>query len=152
MARKDALIRLHQSLLSRRDHLRQKLAEELASLRGEAGTGDSADAAFDAGSDEMASQLAEHDARELRQIEAALARLKNGTYGLCEGCQKKIPVSRLNALPYTSLCIECQREMEQYPGYDYRQGGSWENVADQNFDDQKEVNLSDLEMDLSRNL
>lgn len=151
MARKDALLRLHQTLLARRDHLRKKLAEELAELRGEAGTGDSADAAFDAGSDEMASQLAEHDARELRQIEGALMRLKVGTYGRCEGCQKKIPVSRLNALPFTSLCIECQREMESYPDYRYGQGGNWENVSDSSFDEQKEVNIADLEMDLSRN-
>ena len=151
MARKDALLRLHKSLLARRDHLRKKLVEELAILRGEGVTGDSADAAFDAGSDEMASQLAEHDARELRQIEAALQRLKKGTYGLCESCQKKIPVSRLNALPYTSLCIECQREMEAHPGYDYRYGGSWDMVSDHSFDDQREVNISDIEMDLSRN-
>ncbi len=151
MARKDALLRLHKSLMQRRDHLRKKLVEELAMLRGEDVTGDSADAAFDAGSDEMASALAEHDARELRKIEAALQRLKAGTYGLCEGCQKKIPVSRLNALPYTSLCIECQREMESHPGYNYRSGASWDMIPDHSFDDQKEVNLAEIEMDLSRN-
>src|SRR5436190_15699151 len=133
MAREDALLRLHKSLIARRDHLRRKLTEELANLREMVAdsTGDSADAAFDAGSDEMSSQLAEFDARELTQIERALVRLKQGTYGHCEQCQKKIPIGRLNALPYTTMCIECQREMEQYPDWNSRRGSAnWEKVAD----------------------
>src|SRR5262245_58008751 len=113
-------------------------------------TGDSADAAFDAGSDEMSSQLAEFDARELTQIERALVRLKQGTYGLCELCQKKIPIGRLNALPYTTYCIECQREMEQYPGFSSRRGVSnWENVTDAGGYEEPQVKLSDLEIDVS---
>src|SRR5215475_9322440 len=131
MARQDALLRLNKSLLARRDHLRKKLSEELANLREMSAdsTGDSADAAFDAGSDEMSSQLAEFDARELGQIERALQRLKQGTYGLCEVCQSKIPVSRLNALPYTTFCIECQRDLEKYPDWeDRRNSGNWEKV------------------------
>lgn len=154
MARKDALLRLHKSLLERRDHLRRKLAEELAELQGyNAGdpSGDAADVAFEAGADEMSSQLAELDARELRKIETALKRLERGTYGNCESCQKKIPISRLNALPYTSLCIDCQREMEKYPDFDYRSGSSWENVVDGDAYEEKSVNISDIEMDLSRN-
>src|SRR5262245_20478063 len=123
MARRDALLRLHKSLLGRRNDLRKKLAGELADLRefkAADSTGDSADAAFESGSDEMASQLAELDARELHQIDRALHRLKQGTYGVCEGCQVKIPVSRLNALPYTTFCIDCQREREKYPDWDDR--------------------------------
>jgi DnaK suppressor protein len=157
MARRDALLRLHKSLLARRSDLRKKLAGELADLRGlkaADSTGDSADVAFETGSDEMASQLAEFDARELNQIERALARLKQGTYGLCEGCQCKIPVSRLNALPYTTFCIECQREREKYPDWDDpRGGGAWERVSDADtpIEDQRDLRLSDLEMDLSGN-
>src|SRR6516225_1669720 len=123
MARRDALLRLHKSLLGRRSDLRKKLQGELADLRNfktADSTGDSADAAFETGSDEMASQLAEFDARELNQIERALTRLKQGTYGVCEVCQAKIPVARLNALPYTSLCIDCQRDMEKFPDWQDR--------------------------------
>lgn len=154
MARRDALLRLHQTLLARQADIRRKLAEELDHLRHEGGGdvgGDSADAAFEAGSDEMTSQLAELDARELTQIERALARLKAGTYGLCESCQKKIPVGRLNALPYSTLCIECQREMEQHPGWDARGSDNWEKVFDSvtPLEDQREIRLSDIEMDLS---
>jgi DnaK suppressor protein len=156
MARRDALLRLHKSLLGRRSDLRKKLQGELADLRNfktADSTGDSADAAFETGSDEMASQLAEFDARELNQIERALTRLKQGTYGVCEVCQAKIPVARLNALPYTSLCIDCQRDMEKFPDWqDRRNAGNWEKVFDAEapIEDQREVDLSDLEMDLSK--
>jgi DnaK suppressor protein len=138
--------------LARRDHLRRKLSEELAQMSS-TGTGDSADVAFESGSDEMTSQLAEFDARELTQIERALTRLKQGTYGVCEGCQKKIPVGRLNALPYATHCVECQREMERYPDWADRRGaGNWENVLDpSSLYEDKEVKLSDLETDLSHN-
>lgn len=157
MARRDALLRLHKTLLARRAAIRKTLASELAGLRnlsGEPGTGDSADVAFDTGSDEISSQLAELEARELNQIERALARLKQGTYGICEVCTKKIPVTRLNALPYSTTCIDCQREMENYPGWEHRRGnGDWEKVVDAEapLEERREIDLSDLEMDLSSN-
>jgi DnaK suppressor protein len=144
--------------MARRGEILKKLEEDLDNLRnfkGEDSTGDSADVAFEAGSDEMASHLAELDSRELTQIERALSRLKQGTYGLCEGCQGKIPVGRLNALPYTTLCIECQREMEQCPEYweSRRAESNWEKVYDSanHLDEPREVRLSDIEIDLSSN-
>ena len=105
------------------------------------------------GSDEMNSQLAEFDARELTQIERALTRLKQGTYGVCEGCQIKIPVARLNALPYSTACIKCQREMEVFGNWDdRRRGDNWEKVSDSEsaLGAEPEINLSDLEMDLTK--
>src|SRR5438876_4513250 len=134
MARQDALIRLHKTLVARRAEILKKLDEDLENLRnfkGEAGSGDQADVAFEAGSDEMASHLAELDSRELDQIERALHRLKQGTYGVCESCAQKIPVGRLNALPYSTLCIDCQREMERFPDWGRAAGvGSWDRVSD----------------------
>src|SRR5579872_2105010 len=152
MARRDALLRLHKSLLARRTDLHKKLADDLNNLRnfqnGDSG-GDSADAAFESGSDEMHSHLAELDSRELTQIDRALTRLKQGTYGLCEICQSKIPVGRLNALPYTTLCIGCQRDLESHPGWEDSRQRSWENVFDATaHEEQREVNLADLESDL----
>ncbi len=153
MARRDALLRLHKTLLARRTALRKALAGELADLRNfKADTGDSADVAFDTGSDEIATQLAELEARELSQIERALARMKQGIYGVCEVCQGKIPVARLNALPYSTTCIECKREMENYPGWEGGPGGrDWEKVYESGSspDEEKEVNISEIEMDLS---
>jgi DnaK suppressor protein len=151
MARSDALLRLHQTLITRRDHLRKKLADELANLGDYAGdSADAADAAFDSGSDEMASQLAELDARDLTQVDRVLERLKQGTYGLCEGCNCKIPIARLNALPYTTLCIKCQREMETYPDWERRRElNGWDKVADSTVEDRRELSIADIEMDLS---
>ena len=153
MARRDALLRLHKTLLARGAALRKALAGELADLRKfKQDSGDSADVAFDAGSEEIATQLAELEARELSQIERALARIKQGIYGLCEHCQGKIPVARLNALPYSTTCIECQREMENYPGWEGGRGGrDWEKVYDNGaaMEDEREIKLSEIEMDLS---
>ncbi len=157
MARRDALLRLHKSLMARRDELRKRLGGELKDLRAsqaDATGGDSADLAFDSGSEEVTSQLAELESRELSQIERALARLKQGTYGICEGCQKKILVTRLNALPFSTTCIECQREMELYGSWGGRgAAGNWEKVseAETPMEEQREIDLSDIEMDLSAN-
>jgi len=116
--------------LARSNSLRKALAGELADLRNNGSeNGDSADVAFDAGSEEISTQLAELEARELTQIEKAISRIKQGTYGLCEMCQTKIPIARLNALPYSTTCVECQREMELYPGWEGRGSGKdWEKV------------------------
>ena len=153
MARRDALLRMHKSLVARRTALRKVLAGELADLRFKTtDTGDTADAAFDAGSEEVSSQLAELEARELSQIERALARIKQGTYGSCELCQAKIPVARLNILPYSTTCVNCQREMETDPTFgDSADGADWAKVGGESgFDDHREVNISELEIDVSK--
>jgi DnaK suppressor protein len=149
MARRDALLRLHKALVARRDELRRRLGGQIKDLRNTFDTGDSADQAFDSGSEEVSSQLAELESRELTQIERALARLKQGTYGVCEGCQKKIAVARLNALPYTTTCVLCQQEFEHYGSFDGREGkADWDKVSDSSMED-KEVDLTDLEYDVT---
>ena len=157
MARHDALLRLQKTLLARKEELRRLLAEELANLHGFKSVdskGDSADLAFEAGSDDMASRLAEMDARELVQIEQVLARLKLGTYGICEGgsmqCQHKIPVARLKAIPHALLCINCERERERYADGPYQKTRSnWAQVyAFQAPTDDRHLNVSNLEMNL----
>jgi DnaK suppressor protein len=157
MARRDALLRLHKSLMARRDELRKRLGGEIKDLRNQMNadaSGDSADLAFDTGSEEVASHLAELESRELAQIEKALHKLRQGTYGLCEGCEKRIPIARLNAQPYSTTCIQCQREMELTGSYGNRRtGGNWEKVSDAEapLEDQRDIDLTDLEMDLSGN-
>src|SRR5437764_12654102 len=114
MARRDALLRLNKTLTARRNELRKRLGADLAELGSQkltsAATGDAADAAFDHTGEELSSQLAELEARELNQIERALLRLKQGTYGLGEASGTKLPVARLNVLPYSTPCIKCQPE------------------------------------------
>ena len=115
MARKDALLNLHAILVRRRDALRSALAGDLSLLRElrSESPGDHVDAALDSSHDEISSQLAEVESRELASIENALERMKAGSYGLCEVCSGKIPLARLNALPYATMCIGCQRDAER---------------------------------------
>lgn len=48
----------------------------------------------------------------LRQIEEALARFEAGTYGTCESCGREIDIARLEAIPYTTLCLHCAEARE----------------------------------------
>ena len=115
MSRKDAILSMRQVLVKRRDALRKALAGDLSllkELRAQT-SGDMVDAALDSVQDEISSQLAEVESRELTRIEYALERMRNGQFGICEGCGTNIPMARLNALPYATLCIKCQREAER---------------------------------------
>lgn len=115
MARKDALLNLRTILVRRRDALRSALAGDLSLLRElrSESPGDLVDAALDSSHDEISSQLAEVESRELASIENALERMRAGQYGTCEYCGGKIPMARLNALPYATMCIGCQRDAER---------------------------------------
>jgi RNA polymerase-binding transcription factor len=50
--------------------------------------------------------------QQLAQIEIALQRLADGTYGLCAECGERIEPGRLSVLPYASLCVRCQARQE----------------------------------------
>jgi RNA polymerase-binding protein DksA len=56
--------------------------------------------------------LIENEQETLGQINEALGRIDRGTYGTCEECGEAIARPRLQALPYTSSCIECARKRE----------------------------------------
>lgn len=61
---------------------------------------------------EMIFQLTSRDRNELKLIEETLFRINNGSYGECESCEKKITLKRLQIMPLTTLCIECQEAAE----------------------------------------
>jgi len=145
MARKDSILKLRTLLIQRRDALRMALAGDLSMLKSlpEQTGGDVVDAALDAAQDEISSQLAEVESRELASIENALERIRQGTYGVCDVCNGKIPLARLNALPYAISCIDCQRATES--GATVGQaGGDWGRVLDTGYAD-TDVSFSDLE-------
>ncbi len=56
--------------------------------------------------------LASNEQKSLNLIEAALRKIKDGSYGFCEFCSKAIPQKRLLAMPYALFCISCQ-EIEE---------------------------------------
>jgi RNA polymerase-binding protein DksA len=62
---------------------------------------------------EFTLSLIENEQETLGQIYDALDRIKAGTFGTCEGCGGPIAKPRLQAIPYTKLCIECAREREK---------------------------------------
>jgi DnaK suppressor protein len=156
MARRDVLLRLHKSLAARGAALRDALAGEVENLRRirTDQTGESGDGAFDSGTEEISTQLAELEARELKQIDRALTRLTEGTYGICKVCQKKIPLPRLNAIPYSTTCINCQREMESYSDCAGRHDrADWEKIDNEEpvLEDRRDVDLTNIKRDLSSN-
>lgn len=147
MARKDAILSMRQILIMRRDALRTALAGDLSllkELRAQA-AGDVVDAALDSAQDEISSQLAEVESRELASIENALEQMREGQYGVCEGCSCSIPMARLNALPYATLCIDCQREAERY-GKGAGSDADWGRVLDSGGD--SDMSISDIEIDV----
>jgi DnaK suppressor protein len=62
------------------------------------------------------SRLSETQRLEILQIDAALARIEAGEYGVCRDCSGEIDPRRLEALPYALLCTECASHRERAPG------------------------------------
>ncbi|HMM29082.1 MAG: TraR/DksA C4-type zinc finger protein [Chloroflexota bacterium] len=52
----------------------------------------------------------------LREVEDALARYEAGTYGICENCGQEIDIARLEAIPYTRVCLRCAEQREYHAG------------------------------------
>ncbi len=91
--------------------------DELSVTRGGAETlipgaggwhGDLGDQANSDAETELQVRLHQSDARLLRAIEEALARIRRGTFGVCEVCKQPISRARLEAVPWTRLCRECK--------------------------------------------
>jgi RNA polymerase-binding protein DksA len=53
------------------------------------------------------------EVKRIRLIDSALSRIRNGRYGLCMRCGKKIPTERMEAIPYALMCIECKSTDER---------------------------------------
>jgi DnaK suppressor protein len=57
--------------------------------------------------------LSDRERVKLQQIDDALARLDDGSYGICESCGLEIGEERLEAMPFTRLCRDCQQDQER---------------------------------------
>lgn len=144
MARKDSLKKLKSVLMKRREALSRALNGDLSLLMEmkEQSGGDVVDFALDTSAGEISSQLAEVESREIKQIDKALDRMKSGEYGQCEICSGKIPLVRLKILPYATMCINCQRELEKHGDVDASEI-DWSNIVDVS---SRSLNLSDAEL------
>lgn len=74
---------------------------------------DSGDLSINTVSKEFLFQQGSQRRGMVRRIEAALARIEQGSFGVCAECGGDIPVRRLEALPWTDLCLHCQERREK---------------------------------------
>ncbi len=72
-----------------------------------------ADVATDTYDREFSLGLASNERKLLYEIDDALKRITDGSYGLCLECNKSISKKRLTAIPYTKLCLKCQEDREK---------------------------------------
>ena len=61
---------------------------------------------------ELFEQLDEREQKEVEEIDLALSKIADGTYGNCELCQKAIPLARLESIPAVRLCVSCAASEE----------------------------------------
>jgi DnaK suppressor protein len=78
-----------------------------------AGTGDEADQATEDAEVALETRLMDRDAKLLREVERALEKVKNGTYGLCEGTEEPIGYARLKLRPWTRYSVTYKEELER---------------------------------------
>ena len=83
-------------------HLRQSLDPDLD------------DQAVESENEEVLADLNDQIRLELTEIEKALGRLDRNEYEICAKCKKTIPMERLEALPFTDLCIDCAEKSAQW--------------------------------------
>lgn len=105
---------LHQELLEQRQHLKEQLATIAHSVR-EDGVGYSnhmADAGTEVFEQARDVSLARQLSRSFEDVERALLKFEDGTFGICEECGTIIELARLEALPSARLCMRCQSHRE----------------------------------------
>ena len=64
---------------------------------------------------ELTLSLLDSERDALEQIEAAIERIEDGSYGRCQTCGMRIRKSRLQAIPYVAQCVRCASEQEDMP-------------------------------------
>ncbi|HSB37460.1 MAG TPA: TraR/DksA C4-type zinc finger protein [Gaiellaceae bacterium] len=89
---------------------RSQLEDEREEIQSDNHPGDMATSTFDR---ELDYTLEENVERALAAIDAALQRIEDGTYGTCGSCGQPIGAERLEALPWTTQCIDCKRREER---------------------------------------
>ena len=103
---KDVLLRKRGEILATSTGTRQLPASVDVNSR----QGDLADQASGTNEVHIQLKLKQTDAKILQAIEEALYRMEKGTYGICRDCGDPIAVARLQAIPWTRVCITCKQK------------------------------------------
>ncbi len=113
--RKAFLKKSRETLQEMRAHLLRTVQQDLSQGRDQNKDEgmDTYDLASDARDREISHILTDRDRDKLGAIDEALSRVDDGTYGLCEDCGADIAEGRLQALPFTRLCVSCQGDRER---------------------------------------
>jgi DnaK suppressor protein len=119
MLRKDELLEIKEILMEMKSEILQNLEERIKSndMSEQREIGDIFDDADLEQSREFNLLLTTRERQKLDQIESALSKLDNGEYGFCEDCDETIPVGRLRAMPFATLCVKCKSERESVEGH-----------------------------------
>jgi DnaK suppressor protein len=114
-SRKKFLMAMRKHLESLRMQLANEVDQELRTEReGNKDEGmDTYDLASEERARELSSILSDRELNKIREIEEAIERLDDGTFGICEGCGMEIAEARLEAMPFTRLCRDCQQDHER---------------------------------------
>jgi DnaK suppressor protein len=64
---------------------------------------------------ELAVVTLDRHSRLLREVKAAMARIEDGSYGICESCEEAITPRRLDAVPWARYCVQCQDGLDRGP-------------------------------------
>ena len=75
---------------------------------------DALDEVQNAAERELAIRNLDRDSNMLRQIRRALARIADGSYGVCLHCEEDISPKRVNAVPWAAYCIKCQEQVDRH--------------------------------------
>ena len=110
-ARRSELETLRASLLRAAEDLVN--GDEPTEINSAAGDQHLADHASDLVDREVDATLGDNAEEIVREIDAALARIADGTYGTCAACGQNIPEERLEAIPYATLCVDDKRAAER---------------------------------------
>src|SRR5438094_5836754 len=99
--------------------LETKQAELAGGLRNREGiaiekTADALDEVQLAGERELAIRNLDRESNMLRNVRGALSRIADGSYGICMHCEEDISPKRLNAVPWTAYCIQCQEAADRH--------------------------------------
>jgi RNA polymerase-binding protein DksA len=98
--------------IKRHDIGTSSLTEETGELVSSSNDNHLADTATETYERELDEGLEEDARDQLHQVDEALTRIEEGTYGNCASCGKEIPVERLEAVPWTTLCIDDARKLQ----------------------------------------
>ena len=113
--RKAFLKKMREKLLEMRAQLLRNVQSDLHEGREQTKDEgmDTYDIASDARDREISLILNDRDRDKALAIDDALARIDEGSYGVCESCESDIAEARLEALPFTRLCVSCQADREK---------------------------------------